>query len=166
MDARIIHRAGMTLVGMATNVTLREVQDDKTTYSLANAFMNRQAEISLRSNIKEVLGLSTDPERYDPDTDEFEFFIGVEVSSPQDKPAGMIVRTIPANHYVAFTFKGTAEKAGAVHAYLYSTWLKENEFELSGRYNIEVYDERNYGPESEESVTDILFPIQRKQVAP
>jgi AraC family transcriptional regulator len=75
----------------------------------------------------------------------------------------MTYRRIPANEYVVFTFKGTAHNAGIIHDYLYTSWLKNNDYELCDRYNIEVYDERNKGPESEESITDIYFPIRKKK---
>ena len=90
--------------------------------------MNRRAEIINSINGKEVLGSSTDPEDYHPETDQFEFFIGVEVSSNENIPDGMVYRELPANTYALFTFKGAADNAGAVHAYLYSTWLKQNPF--------------------------------------
>ncbi len=74
----------------------------------------------------------------------------------------MVVREIPANTYVLFTFNGPFANAGAVHAYLYSTWLKDSEYELAGLYNIEIYDERSHGPESDDSITDICFPVRKR----
>ncbi len=77
-------------------------------------------------------------------------------------PKGMVYRRVPANKYVAFSFDGPADHAGAVHAYLYSTWLKENAYELCASYNIEIYGDKFKGPESEESNTDIIFSIRSK----
>ncbi|XEC96750.1 GyrI-like domain-containing protein [Paenibacillus tarimensis] len=163
MESKIIQKPEMTLVGLAANVTLKEIQEEKTTYKLGSTFMGRRSEIMECSNSKEVFGVSTDPEKYDPDMNAFEFFVGVKVPSLHQIPEGMVVRKIPANTYVQFTFKGTADKAGSIHNYLYSTWLKQSEYELCDRYNIEVYDdERNQGPESEESITDLCFPIRKK----
>ncbi|OPA72991.1 hypothetical protein BVG16_31010 [Paenibacillus selenitireducens] len=162
MKATIIEKPSMTLIGFAANVTLYDVQQNRTTLNLSANFMERRAEVKSCINEREVFGLSTDPEDYNPETDLFEFFIGVEVSSTEDIPDEMVVREIPANTYVLFTFNGPFENAGAVHAYLYSTWLKESGYELAGLYNIEIYDERNHGPESAESVTDICFPVRKK----
>jgi AraC family transcriptional regulator len=144
MEARIIQKPVMTLVGLATNVTLKDVQESKITHTLAYTFMDRRAEIVMCSNNKEF----------------FEYFIGVEVSSMEHIPKGMVYRKIPTNTYVNFTFKGPAENAGSVHGYLYSTWLMQNEYELCDRYNIEIYGEGFKGPESEDSITDICFPIR------
>lgn len=162
MEARIVEKPTMNLIGLSTNVTLYDVQQNRMTLKLAANFLERRPEIKTCINEREVFGLSTDPEDYNPETDSFEFFVGIEVSSNEYIPEGMVFREIPANTYVLFTFKGPFENAGAVHAYLYSTWLKQSEYELSGLYNIEIYDERNHGPESEESVTDIVFPVRKK----
>ncbi|NOU88577.1 hypothetical protein GC102_22890 [Paenibacillus sp. LMG 31460] len=162
MEALIINKPDLKLIGLATNVTLHDVQQNKTTIKLAYNFIDRRAEVTNCINEIEVFGISTDPEDYNPETDQFEFFIGVEVSSNKDIPNEMVYREIPANLYAMFTFKGPADNAGPVHAYLYSTWLKQSGYELSGLYNIEIYDERNHGPESEESITDICFPVRRK----
>src|SRR5262245_33789099 len=149
MKATIIEKPAMSLIGLAANVTLNDVIQNRTTLKLSANFMERRSEVENCNNEREVFGLCTDPEDYDPETDPFEFFIGVEVTSAEDIPDGMVVREIPANTYVLFTFKGPFENAGAVHAYVYSTWLKESGYELAAPYNIEIYDERNHGPESE-----------------
>src|SRR5690606_19664699 len=143
----IIEKPSMILIGLATNVTLFNVQHNRTTINLAANFLERKAEVVNCINKREVFGISTDPENYNPDTDPFEFFIGVEVSTTENIPNEMVVRQIPASTYVVFSFKGPSENAGAVHDYLYSTWLKESGYELAGLYNIEIYDERNFGPD-------------------
>jgi AraC family transcriptional regulator len=163
MDTTIIEKPEMVLVGLAIDVTLKQVLHvDRPTYYLASTFMKRKDEIGSCKNDREVFGLSTDPDNYNPDRDAFEYFIGVEVSSLEHIPDGMVYRRVPANKYVVFSFKGPADKAGTVHAYLYSTWLHENEYELCAPYNIEIYGDKFIGPESEESVTDIIFPIRNK----
>lgn len=161
MEARMVQRQGMLLVGMACDVTLEDVQK-RVTINLAEQFKERKSDISNMINAKEVFGVSTDPENYNPDTDEFEYFIGVEVASADEMPEGMVHRVIPNNEFVVFTFKGPAENAGKVHNYLYTTWLNTNDYRLSDLYNIEVYDERFNGPEAEESLTDLYFPVMKK----
>ncbi|WP_308639827.1 GyrI-like domain-containing protein [Paenibacillus silvisoli] len=162
MQAQLIDKPSMKCIGLAVDVTLYDVQQMKTTIKLAAEFLARRSEVVNAVNEREMFGLSTDPEDYDPETDPFEFFIGVEVSSDEQLPDGMVYREIPSNTYAVFTFKGPAENAGAVHAYLYSTWLRASGYELAGLYNIEIYDERNHGPESEDSITDICFPVRQK----
>jgi len=162
MEATIIHKPLLRLVGLATDVTLHDVQHNRTTLKLSASFMESRRQVKNCINTREVFGLCMDPDNYNPETDPFEFFIGVEVSSHGDIPNGMVYREVPAHTYVLFSFTGPFENAGLVHAYLYSTWLKQSGYELAGAYNIEVYDERNHGPESEDSVTDILFPVRKK----
>lgn len=163
MEAVIIEKPAMKLVGLVTKVTLTDVLENRTTLKLASSFFERRTEINNCINRIEVFGLSTDPEDYNPDTDKFEYFIGVEVSSNDAIPDGMVFREIPANTYCLFTYKGPFENAGSVHNYLYSAWLKQSGYELAGLYNIEIYDERNHGPESNDSVTDICFPVRKEQ---
>jgi AraC family transcriptional regulator len=125
MEVVIINKPAMRLIDLATNVTLYDVEQNRTTLKLAANFSERRVEVKNCINERGVFGVSTDPEEYNPETDPF-------------------------------------ENAGEVHAYLYSAWLKQSGYELAGRYNIEIYDERNHGPESEESVTDICFPVRKK----
>jgi len=84
MKATIIEKPSMTLIGLAANVTLYDVQQNRITHNLAANFMERRAEVKSCINESEVFGLSTDPEDYNPETDIFEFFIGVKVSSTAD----------------------------------------------------------------------------------
>lgn len=44
--------------------------------------------------------LSTDPENYNPDTDKFEYFIGVGVCSTKELPKDMVYREFPKNEYI------------------------------------------------------------------
>ena len=163
MEFKIINKEQKLLVGLACDVTLTEVKEKKMTIKLAELFMERKSEIINIINTKELFGLSTDPENYNPDTDKFEYFIGVEVESITEIPKDMVYREIPNSDYVVFTFEGPADNAGQVHDYLYTNWIQNNEYELSGLFNVEVYDERSQGPFSNESVTDIYFPIKKKK---
>ncbi|GMK41295.1 hypothetical protein PCCS19_43510 [Paenibacillus sp. CCS19] len=161
MESKIMQRDGLLLAGLAVNVTLGDVESGLT-IRLGEQFLARRHEIRNEINAREVFGLSTDPDDYNPETDPFEFFIGVEVSSVDNLPDGMVYREVPKNEYVIFSFEGPAENAGPVHHYLYSTWLNNNDYKLASPYNIEVYDERNKGPKAVESVTDIYFPVVKK----
>lgn len=161
MESKIIQRDGLLLAGLAANVTLGDVEAGLT-IRLGELFNARRSEINNEINAREHFGLSTDPDNYNPETDTFEFFIGVEVSSTDNLPDGMVYREVPKSEYVVFTFEGPADNAGPVHHYLYSTWLNNNEYQLASPYNIEVYDERFKGPHAAESVTDIYFPVCKK----
>ncbi|MBD3922158.1 AraC family transcriptional regulator [Paenibacillus sp. PR3] len=161
MESKIVHRDGLLLAGLAANVTLGDVEAG-TAIRLGEQFLARRSEINNVINSREHFGLSTDPDNYNPETDKFEFFIGVEVSSIDNLPDGMVYREVPKNDYVVFTFEGPADNAGRVHHYLYSTWLNNNDYQLAAPLNIEVYDERFKGPAAAESVTDIYFPICKK----
>ncbi len=162
MKALMIEKPALRLIGMAVQVTLRDVQISKATLRLSSEFIERQGDIQKRLNERVMYGVSTDPEHYNPETDPFEFFIGQEVSSDSDIPDGMVYRELLANTYVSFTFQGCYDNAGAVHQYLHTRWLTDSGYALAGLYNVEIYDERNHGPESEDSETDIWFPVRLK----
>ncbi|PWV94499.1 putative transcriptional regulator YdeE [Paenibacillus cellulosilyticus] len=161
MESRIVERKGMLLAGLAANVTLGDVESGLT-IQLSEQFNTRRSEINNEINTREVFGLSTDPENYNPETDKFEFFIGVEVAAAEELPDGMVYREVQPSEYVVFSFEGAADNAGPVHHYLYSTWLNNSDYQLASSYNIEVYDERNKGPHAADSITDIYFPIVKK----
>jgi AraC family transcriptional regulator len=80
MEFKITQRTDILLVGMGIDVTLTEVQTSKKTKEHAERFINRRTEINHFVNNREVFGLSTDPENYNPSKDKFEYFIGIEVS--------------------------------------------------------------------------------------
>jgi len=106
MEALIVAKPSIKLIGFATNVTLYDVQHNKTTIKLASDFLDRGSEVKNCINEREMFGISTDPEDYNPENDPFEFFIGIEVFSDEYIPEGMVFREIPENTYVVFTFKG------------------------------------------------------------
>lgn len=161
MDYRVLQGREMLLVGMACEVTLGDVEN-RATICLSEQFMARKNEILNGTKATTVYGLSTDPENYNPESDKFEYFIGVEVSESGIVPEGMVARIVPGHEHVVFTFNGPSENAGKVHYYLYSTWLPTSQYELADLYNYEVYDERSKGPDAEDSITDIYFPIRKK----
>lgn len=161
MEVKIVKRPSLQLIGLSCHVTLTEVKEEKRAQKLFIEFMTRKSEIQSCINHTQVFGVSTDPENYNQDTDTFEFFVGVEVSVLDDVAAGMVTKTIPENDYVVFTFKGPVDQVGSVHDYLYSEWLPNNNYQLCGLYNLEVYDERHHRLESEESIIDIYFPISK-----
>lgn len=162
MEPIIVKKPIMRFIGLAKNVRLGVAALIRPVDVL-----KRKAEITNCINEREVFGLFTDPEDYQPETDEFEFFMGVEVSSNENVPEGMVYREVPANTYARFTYQGSIERKGSkVHAYFYSTWLSENSWESAGLYNIEVYDERNKhlfteGP-LKDTHEDIYFPIKQR----
>ncbi|WEK56061.1 MAG: GyrI-like domain-containing protein [Candidatus Cohnella colombiensis] len=161
MENKIIHRPSIKLIGQAISVTLDEVITEKKPQLLASEFKGRISKITTNINKLEVLGVSTDPENYNQETDKFEYFIGVEVSSFNDVPEGMVTKTLPENDYIVFTHRGLAENIGKVHDYLYTIWLEKNEYVLNDRYNIEVYGDLHKGADSEESEIEIYFPIKK-----
>lgn len=164
MEPVVVERKAMKFIGLAKNVTLAEAAEKGVKVS---DVMKRREEITNCINQEEVFGLFTDPDDYNPETDEFEFFIGLEVSSNENIPQGMVYREVPANTYARFTYQGPVEKKGEqVHAYFYSTWLRENDCVPAGQYNIEIYNKNNVDVFSEgpvkETYEDIYFPIQKR----
>lgn len=164
MEYELIELPQLTFAGLAMNVMLADIGGPgRPTHALAAAFAARRSELGSAVLGGETFGLSTDPEPYDQDADPFEYFVGAEAADGSNLPDGIVCRTVPAGMYVKFTFRGTADGAGAVHDYLYRTWLQQQPYELRAPYNIEVYAEGHPGPESPDAVTDLLFPVRPKQ---
>jgi len=75
-------------------------------------------------------------------------------------PDGLESETIKAQKYAVFTHKGKIDFIGQTFVKIYKEWLPNSDFELSGDYNIQWYDERFKEGQSDDSEVDILIPIK------
>jgi AraC family transcriptional regulator len=89
----------------------------------------------------------------------------VEVGSIRNIPEGMSVKTLPANKYLVFTFRGDfyaegVNKVQEFYSYAYGTYMPEHGYEPAGPYDFEYYDERFTGTGAVKSEIDIYIPIK------
>lgn len=89
----------------------------------------------------------------------FSYMACVEVSNADQAPSGMVAKTIPTSKYAVFTHKGSLDKLSNTYNYIYTTWLQNSDYEQSGFYCFELYDNR-FNPSDENSEIDIYLPIK------
>jgi len=81
-------------------------------------------------------------------TDEYTTIIGVQVSSLENIPTGLIGRQFPSDNFMKFTAKGLMPKA-IVEAWI-DIWEKDKELSRKYTYDFEVYGEKSQNGENSE----------------
>jgi AraC family transcriptional regulator len=85
----------------------------------------------------------------------------VAVSSVDDVPTGMVVRTIPASTFAAFTHHGPIHNIGRTVHEIYRVWLPQSPFEQTEAPDVEFYDDR-FCADSEHSEMEYWIPVRPK----
>lgn len=86
--------------------------------------------------------------------------IGVEVTSYENMPIDMVMKTIPAGKYAVFTHKGPLNNILKTYQYIWGTWAVLTSEIIDTRDDFELYDIRFTGRENESSEIDIYIPLK------
>ncbi len=86
--------------------------------------------------------------------------VGIEVTSFDYIPEGMVAKVIPQGKYVLFTHKGSIHKLQETYEYIWGTWIPFSKVELDMRDDFELYDEGFKGENNYLSEIDIYIPIE------
>ncbi len=62
-----------------------------------------------------------------------------------------------------YIHKGLACNVGLTYRYIYETWLPQSDYKLPLAYNFEYYGKNHFGPDNEESESEIYIPIERER---
>lgn len=81
-------------------------------------------------------------------TDEYTTIIGVQASSLENIPAGLIGRQFPSDNFVKYTAKGLMPKA--IVEVWSDIWKKDKELGRKYTYDFEVYGEKSQDGENSE----------------
>ena len=81
-------------------------------------------------------------------TDEYTTIIGVQVSSLENIPTGLIGRQFPSDNFAIYTAKGLMPEA-IVEAWI-DIWEKDKELSRKYTYDFEVYGEKSQNGENSE----------------
>ena len=92
-------------------------------------------------------------------TDEYTTIIGVQVSSLEDIPAGLIGRQFPSDNFEKYTAKGLMPEA-IVEAWT-DIWKRDKELGRKYTYDFEVYGEKSQNGENSE--VEIYIATKYKQ---
>lgn len=91
---------------------------------------------------------------------DFSEVIGIEVSSYDNLPDGIVAKTIPAGKYAVFTHRGLLSEILKTYEYIWGTWILLTKEVLDERGSFELYDQRFLGRDNEKSEMDIYIPIK------
>jgi AraC family transcriptional regulator len=150
MEPRIVEKSGFTVVGLRyhgknENSEIPQVWD------------------ALHTRIGEIKNLVTDRIAYgisanmDPETGEFDYIAGFEVSSTEDIPEGMIHFDVPGGKYAVFAT--TLPAIGETFRNAYETWMPASGYQPAGSSEFELYDE-GFDPQDPSSEFDLYIPVK------
>ncbi|QHW31042.1 hypothetical protein GZH47_09355 [Paenibacillus rhizovicinus] len=81
-------------------------------------------------------------------------------------PEGMTERFIPANEFAVVAYRGPLSCIHEAWGFFHGSWRsQQSEFEVVDAFEYERYDARFIGPDSEESVIELHFPVVRAERA-
>lgn len=151
MEPRIERREAFTVAGMA----VRGVGGSPKFAEIWGRFLPEMGNVPSRINPYETYGLC-----YDFDGSTLNYMAGVQVGSTEGLPAGMTFVEVPAQTYAVFTHTGNPSGLFNTFRRIYEEWLPANQLQPVESYEFEFYGERFFGPDNEQSETDIYIPIK------
>jgi AraC family transcriptional regulator len=160
MEPRIVEKGEIKVIGMTYFGENKNMEVTR----LWDRFLPRLDEIKNRIGSCQSYGICS----YTPATQEdfqFEYMACVETGGLESIPEGMVSKTLPANKYLVFTFRGNfydgmKNKIQELYSYAYGTYMPEHGYEPAGPYDFEYYDERFTGTGSVNSEIDIYIPVK------
>ncbi|GIQ69436.1 hypothetical protein DUZ99_03385 [Xylanibacillus composti] len=93
-----------------------------------------------------------------------DYLAAVQVSRTDQVPDGMEGAAFPAGLYCVVSRKGVIDEIREAYRFYYDEWLPSSAYTSRPGAEFEYYDERYKGNADPESVMDIWFPIQPKDL--
>jgi len=159
MEHKIIDKEEFLVVGLPVKISLKDKEYQKKIKAAWEEFIPRVEEIKNRKN-ELFYGVCNISKGIEGDECSFEHICGVEVSSAEDIPEGMISQAVPEAKYYVVTHKGKMETIGNTYYALEKEFKKEGIEEDRSKIFFELYDER-FKENSDESEVDIYSPIKQ-----
>ena len=157
MEPRLESREAFTVVGLKCRSRMQEGVIPK----LWDDFNKVCAGIPHTVTDRTAYGICYYEDSDTPDSEEFSYLAGVEVSSAEDIPAGMEAISIPAHEYAVFEHRGPLDSLGQTYQFIHGNWLPGSIYEKVGTLDFELYDWRfRWG--QPDSVLEIWIPVRKK----
>jgi AraC family transcriptional regulator len=106
--------------------------------------------------------------KFDKNSPNFSYIMGVEVNSLDEIPEGMISVEVPASQYAMATIiKRGAEDVGKAFGYIDQKWLPRSDYMPGNSLPFIYYDDRFFSIFNEQGyegspVADVYFPVNPK----
>jgi AraC family transcriptional regulator len=155
MESKVVTKEEFKVIGMRyfgenKNQEIKQLWDK---------FLPRIDSIKSRINPSASYGICYPVEEDTNDT-AFEYIAAVEVADLLDIPEGMVGKTILAQNYAVFTYKGAVETITETYQAIYAVWQPNSGYELKKAPDFEYYDERFHPENPDASELDIYIPIK------
>jgi AraC family transcriptional regulator len=150
MEPRIVKREAFSVVGMHC----RGRNQGGEIPEMWREFGPRVPEIKNIVEDSVAYGIS---DNMDPDTGEFDYVAGFEVSDAQEVPEGMVHWQVPGGRYAVF--RTTLPNLGETFKYVYYEWLPKSGYEHRPGPDLELYEEA-FDAKDPDSEFEVYVPIQ------
>jgi predicted transcriptional regulator YdeE len=88
------------------------------------------------------------------------YLAGIEVTTIENLPEGMVWRLVPAHQFAVITYRGPVSGMMAAWDYFHSHWLPQSGYTAVDEFEFEYYDQRYLGPDHADTEIDIYFPVK------
>jgi len=106
---------------------------------LWQVFNSRYNDIANKSKSMLCYGICEDM----PDAEgRFHYTACAEVDNFLNIPEGMEAKVVPAGKYAVYTFIGSLDKLGEFYENIFTKWMPAAGYQMDGRPQFELYDER------------------------
>ncbi|MBN2830478.1 MAG: AraC family transcriptional regulator [Candidatus Cloacimonetes bacterium] len=159
MKTKIVNRDSFKVIGLDCYCS----QIENTIPQLWDRFMKVMHQVPNVKPSQACYGvcLTKDEVHVTPES-EFRYIAGLEVTSFDEIPEGMVQYTVPKGEYLVVEHVGALDSLPKTYDWVYKVWFEDNsEYETIGNLDFEVYDERFKFGESD-SVMEIWVPVNRK----
>ena len=151
MESRFVSLPTFTLVGMM----MRVKPQGKVPGQLWDEFGPRTSEIRHMAGPDVAYGLTNN---MDMATGEFDYMAGVQVTSVEDIPEGMVSFNVPAQSYALFPC--TIPTLREVFDHIYGVWLPASGYARTSGPELELYGE-TFDPRDPVAVFEVYIPVQK-----
>lgn len=149
MEPRFVSLPAFTLVGMM----MRVKPQGKVPGQLWDEFGPRMGEIRHMAGPDIAYGLTNN---MNMGSGEFDYMAGVQVSSPDDIPDGMVSFSVPAQHYAVFPC--TIPTLREVFDHIYGVWLPASGYARTSGPELELYGE-TFDPRDPAALFEVYIPV-------
>lgn len=149
---------GLKIIGIAVRTTNKDGQSARDIGELWGQFYSQNLLETIPNKLSnDIYSIYTD---YKSDlTDEYTTIIGLQVSSLDTIPSGLIGRQFPTETFEVFTAKGEMPQA-VMNTWL-DIWQRDNELQRKYTYDFEFYGEKSQNGENSE--VQIFIATNRTQ---
>lgn len=149
---------GLEIIGIAVRTTNKDGQSARDIGELWGQFYSQNLLETIPNKLSnDIYSIYTD---YKSDfTDEYTTIIGLQVSSLDTIPSGLLGRQFPTETFEVFTAKGEMPQA-IMNTWL-DIWQRDNELQRKYTYDFEFYGEKSQNGENSE--VQIFIATNRTQ---